>query len=115
MHRNIPIVKENDFMESVLSEMTSKTFGCACVVNADNQIVGIITDGDLRRKITNNFLEMKARDVMSKNPKIVSEEMFAYEATKIMNDYKITSLFIAKNSVPYGIIHIHDCLRMGLA
>lgn len=115
MHENIPIVRENDFMENVLNEMTSKSFGCTCVVDADNKVVGIITDGDLRRKITNNFLEMKACDVMSKNPKIVSEEMFAYEATKIMNDYKITSLFIAKDAVPYGIIHIHDCLRMGLA
>lgn len=115
MHENIPIVKENDFMSLVLTEMTSKSFGCACVVNSGNKIVGIITDGDLRRKITNNFLEMKACDVMSKNPKVVSEDMFAYEATKMMNDYKITSLFIAKNAIPYGIIHIHDCLRMGLA
>jgi len=115
MHTNTPIVGENDLMKSVLIEMTSKSFGCTCVVNSKNKIVGIITDGDLRRKISNNFLEMKACDIMSRKPKIISEDMFAQEATKMMNDYKITSLFIAKDEIPCGIIHIHDCLRMGLA
>jgi arabinose-5-phosphate isomerase len=57
---------------------------------------------------------MEACEVMSKSPKIVSKEMFAQEATKMMNDYKITSLFVAENDIPCGIIHIHDCLRAGL-
>ncbi|MDR0580879.1 MAG: CBS domain-containing protein, partial [Holosporaceae bacterium] len=60
------------------------------------------------------FLEMKACEIMSRNPKIVSKEMFAQEATKMMNDYKITSLFVAENGIPCGIVHIHDCLRAGL-
>jgi arabinose-5-phosphate isomerase len=58
---------------------------------------------------------MKAAEIMSKNPKIVSQEMFAAEATKIMNDLKITSLFVTENDIPHGVIHIHDCLRAGLA
>jgi arabinose-5-phosphate isomerase len=84
-------------------------------VNGDGQIIGIITDGDLRRNICANFLEMKASEVMTRNPKTVSKETLAQEATKIMNDRKITGLFVVENGFPCGIIHIHDCLRAGLA
>ena len=95
--------------------MTQKAFGCACVVNQGNQIVGIITDGDLRRHISIDFLGMKANQVMSTSPKIVSPTMFAQEATRMMNHYKITSLFVCdENRIPQGILHIHDCLRFGL-
>jgi len=114
MHENIPQVKENDLMQSVLIEMTQKSFGCTCVVNNEGEIVGVITDGDLRRAFSPNFLEIKAKEVMSKNPKCIFREMFAQEATKIMNDHKITSLFVIENERPCGIIHIHDCLRAGL-
>ncbi|MDR3187509.1 MAG: KpsF/GutQ family sugar-phosphate isomerase [Holosporaceae bacterium] len=116
MHTNTPVVQENDFMKSVLIEMTKKNFGCTCVVNAKNQIVGVITDGDLRRSISPNFLDMKASDVMGRNPKVVPKEMFAQEATKMMNSYKIMSLFVIEgNKIPCGILYIHDCLKAGLA
>jgi arabinose-5-phosphate isomerase len=114
MHTDIPIARESDPMKDVLVEMTRKSFGCTGVVNVYGQIVGIITDGDLRRNICANFLEMKASEIMSRNPKIVSKEMFATEATKIMNNFKITSLFVTENNIPCGLIHIHDCLRAGL-
>jgi arabinose-5-phosphate isomerase len=115
MHTDIPTASENDPMKNVLVEMTQKSFGCICILDVFGKIAGIITDGDLRRSICADFLEMKAAEVMSKNPKIVSKEMFAQEATKIMNDYKITSLFVTgHDDVPCGIIHIHDCLRVGL-
>ncbi len=114
MHTDVPVVSENDLMKSVLVEMTQKAFGCACVVNRGGVVVGIITDGDLRRGISENFLNMKASEIMSRNPKTIPENMFAQEATKLMNDYKITSLFITDNGIPKGIIHIHDCLRAGL-
>ena len=84
-------------------------------VDKSNKIVGVITDGDLRRNISYNFLDMKACEVMTKHPKLVSAEMFAQEATKMMNDNKITNLFVSENGMPTGIIHIHDCLRAGLA
>lgn len=114
MHTNTPIVHENDLMKDVLVEMTEKSFGCVCVVNEDNKIVGVITDGDLRRKITVNFLEMKACEVMTENPKVVSSGAFAQEVTKFMNEHKITNLFVSEDGTPSGIIHIHDCLRAGL-
>ncbi|MDR1560909.1 MAG: KpsF/GutQ family sugar-phosphate isomerase [Holosporaceae bacterium] len=116
MHTNTPIVREDDLMKSVLIEMTQKSFGCACVIDSNDKIIGIVTDGDLRRNISTNFLDMTAGDIMTRNPKIVSSDMFAQEATKIMNNHKITSLFVAEQDrIPRGIIHIHDCLRAGLA
>jgi arabinose-5-phosphate isomerase len=116
MHTNTPIVREQDLMKHVLVEMSEKSFGCTSVVNDNGQIVGVITDGDLRRKINNHFLEMAAGDVMTRNPKVVSKNTFAQEATKMMNAYKITSLFVIDDDrIPRGIIHIHDCLRAGLA
>ncbi|MDR0580623.1 MAG: KpsF/GutQ family sugar-phosphate isomerase, partial [Holosporaceae bacterium] len=91
MHQDVPLVREQETMKFVLLEMTAKSFGCTGVIDVQNKIIGIITDGDLRRSICSNFLEMKACEIMSRNPKIVSKEMFAQEATKMMNDYKITS------------------------
>lgn len=114
MHEDVPLVNEHDLMKSVLIEMTRKSFGCACVVSENGQIVGIITDGDLRRGISPNFLDMEACEIMSHNPKTVLMEMYAQEATKIMNESKITSLFVTENDYPKGILHIHDCLRAGL-
>ncbi len=115
MHVDTPIVKEDDLMKDVLIEMTNKSFGCVCVVDNEGKIVGIITDGDLRRKINSNFLEQKAFEVMTSNPQVIQEDMFAQEATKIMNKHSITSLLVGKEDKPCGIIHIHDCLRVGLA
>lgn len=117
MHFEIPLARENDLMKDVIIEMTSKSFGCVGVVNCEGKIIGIITDGDLRRKISPNFLEMKASEVMSYAPKTISQDSFAEEATKIMNDAKITNLFVTAEdgTTPLGIIHIHDCLRAGLA
>jgi arabinose-5-phosphate isomerase len=115
MHLDIPLVHENDQMQFVLVEMTKKSFGCACVVNDRSEIVGVITDGDLRRGICQNFIEKKAWEIMSRNPRTVTRETFAQEATKMMNDLKITSLFVAEKGLPCGIIHIHDCLRAGIA
>lgn len=115
MHTDLPLARAEDPMSSVLIEMTEKSFGCAGIVDEKNHLVGIVTDGDLRRGISENFLQKSAVEIMSKNPKTVTPEMFAMEATRLMNYYKITSLFVEKNGEPVGIIHIHDCLRMGLA
>lgn len=115
MHTDTPTVGKNSSMKEVLIEMTNKSFGCACVVNDEGKIIGIITDGDLRRKIDSDFLNRTASEIMTPDPKVVSEDMFAQEATKIMNKHSITSLLVGKDEKPCGIIHIHDCLRAGLA
>lgn len=118
MHTSLPIVSIGATMETVLPEMTQKSFGCAGVVDEKNCLVGVITDGDLRRGIAKygvSFLSQPAQDVMSDKPWVVQPSLFALEATHLMNQNKITSLFVVQNDSPIGILHIHDCLRMGLA
>ena len=116
MHRKhkMPIVKENANIKSVIIEMTKKSFGHVGVKNRKNEIVGIITDGDLRRNINKNFFDRKAGMIMTPKPKLVDENILVIEALNIMNKNKITCLFVVdkkKNTLPKGIIHIHDCLR----
>lgn len=118
MHTSLPLVSIGATMETVLPEMTQKSFGCAGVVDEKNCLVGVITDGDLRRGIAKygvSFLSQPAQDVMSDKPLVVQPSLFALEATRLMNQNKITSLFVVQNDSPIGILHIHDCLRMGLA
>ncbi len=116
MHKSkkMPIVKENSKMKDVIVEMTKKTFGHVGVLNKSKELVGIITDGDLRRNLNGKFLEKEAKFIMTKNPKIIFEDILMFSALQLMNEKKITCLFIAnskKPKKPTGIIHIHDCLR----
>jgi arabinose-5-phosphate isomerase len=111
----LPLVNENVKMKNVIIEMTKKSFGHVGVINKSNKIVGVITDGDLRRGLNAKFLEKSAKDIMSRKPKIILEDMPLLDALSIMNKNKITCLFISKNKFskkPIGIIHIHDCLRL---
>ena len=99
-------------MSKSLITMTKKSFGCIGVVDNKKNIVGIITDGDLRRKLNSKFFEKKAKDIMTKNPTLANKEMLVGEAINIMNSKKITSLFVCEGKKPIGIIHIHDLLRL---
>ena len=112
---NIPLTSKNTNMKDVIVKMTNKNFGCIGILDLSKSLVGIITDGDLRRHMKDNLLQKKAKDVMSSNPKVITENTFVSDALKIINNYKITSLFIMKdlkNKKPSGIIHLHDCLRV---
>ncbi|MCH2038287.1 MAG: CBS domain-containing protein, partial [Rickettsiales bacterium] len=92
------------------------SLGCVGVVNKDQQIIGIITDGDLRRHINSGIMNMKAYEVMTSNPITVNSECLSAKALSIMEDKAITTLFILDdNHHPQGIIHIHDILRAGIA
>ena len=114
MHRgsSLPLAKFNEKMSKVIVRMTQKSFGCIGVVNNENKIIGIITDGDLRRKINSKFFDKQASEIMTKNPTIANKEMLVGEAINLMNSKKITSLFVCHNKKPVGIIHIHDLLRL---
>tara|TARA_B100000963_G_scaffold75062_1_gene63155 strand:+ start:176 stop:1135 length:960 start_codon:yes stop_codon:yes gene_type:complete len=114
MHTKIelPLAKINEKMSKALLTMTKKSFGCIGVVNNKNQIVGIITDGDLRRKLNSKFFDKKASEIMTKNPMVADKKMLVGEAINIMNKKKITSLFICEKRKPIGIVHIHDLLRL---
>lgn len=111
----LPLVKENEKMRDVLLVMTSKRFGCAGVIAANDNLTGIITDGDLRRNMQPDLLEKTAKNVMKISPLTIRPQALAAEALAIMNKYSITSLFVTENEKPVGIIHIHDCLRAGIA
>ena len=108
----LPLSKEDDQMSKVLLIMTKKRFGCVGVINKNNKIVGIITDGDLRRNMNSNLINKKASLLMTKKPTIADKNILVGEALNIMNNKKITSLFVCVNKTPIGIIHIHDLLRL---
>ena len=112
----IPSVDQDDLMKDVILEITSKRLGIAGVINGDNELVGVITDGDLRRAIEkyDGLLAKKAKDVMTANPKGIRKDALAAYALKKMEEFSITSLFVMEKEgerKPIGIIHIHDLLR----
>ena len=119
MHKGneMPLVPETATMQEALLEMTSKMLGCVGITDTGGHLKGIITDGDLRRKMSNDILNKKAAEVMTPNPKTTVPDILAAEALKIMNSTGkgITMLFVIENDKPVGIIHMHDCLRAGVA
>ncbi len=117
MHQEaeMPLVSGSSQMTETIIEMTGKRFGCAGVIEEDGRLVGIITDGDLRRHMRDDILAMTAADVMTRNPVTVEAGNLAAQALAIMNDAKITNIFVVQDSVPVGIVHIHDLLRSGIS
>ncbi len=113
----VPIVKENAELKDVIFEMTSKRLGTTSVVDAEGKLKGVITDGDLRRLLerTMDINGLTAKDVMSKNPKVLQAEYLASFALQQMENYNITTLIIIdeKNN-PAGIVHLHDLIKLGL-
>jgi len=108
----LPLSKENDKMTKTLITMTKKSFGCVGVINNYKKLIGIITDGDLRRNMNGNLFNLKAVNLMTKKPSTGNKDMLVGEALNLMNNKKITSLFICEKNKPVGIIHIHDLLRL---
>jgi len=117
MHKgdDLPLIAPDTPMSEALLVISQKGFGVAGVV-AENRLVGVITDGDLRRHM-DGLLDKKAAEVMTKNPSMVSSSILAEEALATMNARKITTLFVsdpARSDHVSGILHIHDCLRAGI-
>jgi arabinose-5-phosphate isomerase len=108
----LPLINENKKMSDALIKMTQKSFGCIGVINLKGNLIGIITDGDLRRNMNQNIINKIASEIMTKKPTTASHLTLVGEAIRIMNEKKITSLFICKKNKPIGIIHIHDLLRL---
>ena len=112
--QDLPIVESKTVMSETLIVMTSKRFGCVGVVGNDGKLLGIITDGDLRRNLTGELLKRKAEEVKTSDPMTIREDALAAEAVLIMNEKNITGLFVTEGGHPIGILHIHDCLRAGI-
>jgi arabinose-5-phosphate isomerase len=114
---SLPLVDLDTPMHDVIMTMTSIGFGVAGVVDPEGRLAGVITDGDLRRHV-GGLLEGTAADVMTPNPKTVPPDMLAEDALMVMNDNKITTVFVmeeARPEYPAGIVHIHDFVRYGLS
>jgi len=110
----LPIVKQNARFREVVLEMTSKRFGLALVVDDMGKLLGIYTDGDLRRTVENyaNPLDLTASQIATPNPKRISADVLAATAVAIMEDFNITSLIVTDSeNKPVGLIHLHDLLK----
>ena len=113
----VPKVHENASIKDVIFEITSKRLGTTCVIDGDSNLKGIITDGDLRRLLerTLDIKDIKAKDVMTKNPKVMRANYLASFALQHMENFKITSLIIIDNdNKPIGMVHLHDLVNLGL-
>ncbi|MDH5202260.1 MAG: KpsF/GutQ family sugar-phosphate isomerase [Nitrospirota bacterium] len=116
--KTLPIIFPDTPMTKAVVEISSKRLGVTIVTDSDNRIVGIITDGDLRRGIEKwgkALFDMKTGEVMTKNPKSISEDELAAKALSIMETYSITSLIVPDDEGrAKGIIHLHDILKKGI-
>ncbi len=113
----IPMVIENASIKDVILEITSKRLGTTCVINEKGTLTGVITDGDLRRLLekTLEIKDLRAIDIMTKNPKVMKSGYLASFALQQMENFKITSLIIVDDdNVPEGIVHLHDLINLGL-
>ncbi len=111
----LPLVTPNSPMSEALILMTEKGLGCVGIADNDGQLAGIITDGDLRRKMSPALTTMTVTEVMTVGAKTLHPDNLASEALHILNEFKITNAFVVEDGRPVGVLHIHDCLRAGVA
>ncbi len=112
---SVPLAALGASMREALLVMTAKTFGCVGITDRGGRLVGIITDGDLRRHIGGDLLGQTVDQVMTSNPKTIRPSALGAEALGQMNAQKITLLFVIENGRPIGIVRMHDILRAGVA
>jgi arabinose-5-phosphate isomerase len=116
-NNEIPKVLENADIQTVILEMTSKRLGATAVVGDNGELLGIVTDGDLRRMLRDqkDFSTLQAKDIMNATPKVVSSEEYAASALAIMQEKSITQLVVVEDKRLLGFVHLHDLLKEGLA
>jgi arabinose-5-phosphate isomerase len=111
----MPVVASGTGMREAILELSGKGFGCVAIVDDTGSLVGIITDGDIRRQIGNDLLSMTVDQVMTKGPKTVRPETLVAKALQMINASAITALMVEENGKPVGLVHLHDLLRIGAA
>ena len=114
----LPLATQDTKMQEALIIMNRKSFGCLGIINDKGALIGIITDGDLRRHMTPdvpNFLNLQVDKVMTAKPKIIAGDKMSGEALRIMNDNNIQCLFVCENNQPEGLVRILDLLKLGVA
>lgn len=110
----LPIVKLESTVSDALLEMTRTRFGCAGVVDRVGKLVGIFTDGDLRRNLSDKLLSMPIVSVMTASPRTISPDDLVADVVRIFRSKRIPSVFVTQDSVPVGIVHIHDLISKDL-
>ncbi len=111
----VPLASLGTKMSDAILQMSAKGFGCVGITDPQGALVGIITDGDLRRHMRNDLLNARVDDVMTKAPKTVRPDQLISETLDILNSMKVTALFAVQGGKPVGVIHVHDLLRAGAA
>ena len=116
MHKGerMPLVRESERMGDALVIMTQKSFGCLGIVDGKGRLVGVVTDGDLRRHMGADLLGARVTDIMTRRPKTAAPGMLASAALELINESRITALFVVDKGKPVGILHVHDLLRAGV-
>ncbi len=117
MHKGdaLPLAGEDMAMTAALVTMTAKSFGCLGVVDGKGKLIGMVTDGDLRRHMGADLLKATTAEIMTRKPKTVAPQMLASAALEVLNASRITALFVVDKGKPVGILHVHDLLRAGVA
>lgn len=114
----MPIVSENETFQNVIKTISDYKLGMAMIVNSSKQLSGVLTDGDIRRTIIkhSDTSNLSVSNVMTVNPKRITEDAYAASALNLMEKYSITALAVVdENNIPVGVIHVHDLLRAGVA
>jgi arabinose-5-phosphate isomerase len=111
----VPLIGRDALMSEAIVEMSAKGFGCVAVTDDDGRLLGVITDGDLRRHMRDDLLRAPVGEVMTASPKTVRPAQLASEALELINSSKITALIVVESDRPVGIVHFHDLLRAGVA
>lgn len=113
----MPLINQNAIMQDALLTMSEKMLGCVGIIDDQGCLIGMITDGDLRRWMAPNLIEEKVSKVMTKNPRTISPDILIAEAVNIMNTTGrgITNIFAVVDRKPVGVVHIHDCLKAGVS
>ncbi len=111
----VPLMPLGTRMSDAILEMTTKGFGCVGITDQRGSLVGIITDGDLRRHMRADLLDQNVDDVMTRSPKTVRPDQLMSETLELLNATKVTALFVVDAGKPAGLIHVHDLLRAGAA
>jgi arabinose-5-phosphate isomerase len=111
-----PVVFEDDNIRKIIMQITSKRLGITAVLNENEAIQGVITDGDLRRMLESekDISHLKAKDIMNQRPKTVQVDALAVKALEIMRENSITQILVVENGKYLGIVHLHDLIREGL-
>lgn len=112
----LPLVSENALMSDALLEMTRKTLGCVGITDNENHLIGLITDGDLRRHMCPELAGKSVREIMHPQPLTIHANVLGAEAVNMMNTHQITNMFVVdEENHPVGLIHMHHLLRAGVA